>query len=197
LFPTPDNKFELNDLVAFGKMWIWYYHEYQADSVFAFNFDHNDIVISNVKSSTFSFTAIDSNYNSTSFIIADKNSLGPKISFKIKDRSLKTEISNGVEKINVEVLPQKFSLIQNYPNPFNNETTIKYEIPLTSDIVIKIYDIVGREIFSKSFYDQKPGVKHFKWEGHDKKSELVSSGVYFFQISDGENVKRMKMILLK
>ena len=247
LFPTPDNKFELNDLVAFGKMWIWYYHEYQADSVFAFNhsqnddvkidwerdklslsipnssygaeitffdsnFDINDLVISNVKSSTFSFTAIDSNYNSTSFIIADKNSLGPKIIFKLKDRSLKTisslmkykfidsvstEISNGVEKINVEVLPQKFSLIQNYPNPFNNETTIKYEIPLTSDIVIKIYDIVGREIFSKSFYDQKPGVKHFKWEGHDKKSELVSSGVYFFQISDGENVKRMKMILLK
>ena len=61
--------------------------------------------------------------------------------------SVSAEISNGVEKINVEVLPSKFSLIQNYPNPFNNETTIKYEIPLTSDIVIKIYDIVGREIF--------------------------------------------------
>ena len=44
---------------------------------------------------------------------------------------------------------------------------------------------------------QKAGVKHFKWEGHDKKSELVSSGVYLFQISDGESVKRMKMILLK
>ena len=111
--------------------------------------------------------------------------------------SVSTKISNGVEKINVEVLPSKFSLIQNYPNPFNNETTIKYEIPLTSDILIKIYDIVGREIFSKSFYDQKPGVKHFKWEGHDNRSELVSSGVYFFQISDGENVRRMKMILLK
>tara|TARA_B000000441_G_scaffold1319_1_gene863 strand:- start:257 stop:427 length:171 start_codon:yes stop_codon:yes gene_type:complete len=53
------------------------------------------------------------------------------------------------------------------------------------------------KFFSKSFYDQKPGVKHFKWGGHDKKSELVSSGVYFFQISDGENVRRMKMILLK
>ena len=44
LFPTPDNKFELNDLVAFGKMWIWYYHEYQADSVFAFNHSQNDDV---------------------------------------------------------------------------------------------------------------------------------------------------------
>ena len=44
LFPTPDNKFELNDLVAFGKMWIWYYHQYQADSVFAFNHSQNDDV---------------------------------------------------------------------------------------------------------------------------------------------------------
>ena len=44
----------------------------------------------------------------------------------------------------MEVLPQKFSLIQNYPNPFNNETTIKYEIPLNSDIVIKIYDIIAK-----------------------------------------------------
>ena len=91
-----------------GKCGYGITHEYQADSVFAFNhnqnddvkidwegdklslsipnsshgaeiiffdsnFDINDLVISDVKSSTFSFTAIDSNYNSTSFIIADKN----------------------------------------------------------------------------------------------------------------------------
>ena len=51
------------------------------------------------------------------------------------------------------------------------------------------------EKFSKSFYDQKPGVKYFKWEGHDKKSELVSSGVYFFQISDGRMLKNENDII--
>ena len=247
LFPSPDGDFGLNDLAAFGKMWIWYYHEYQTDSLFVSslaqnsdiktewggntfkvavpensygaeiiffnsNFDLDDFHFSNRKNSSFYFTAIDSNYNSVSYIIADKNGLDSTLNFNIKNLLLEKfsssikyrfidsrsdEIVTGIEKIDLIALPQSFTLFQNYPNPFNGETVIKYELPKSSNVDIKIYDIVGREIFSKWYLNQEPGVKRFTWKGLNSKNEFVSSGVYFFQISSVEKTRRMKMILLK
>ena len=110
---------------------------------------------------------------------------------------IRDRIVTGIEKIDLIALPQSFTLFQNYPNPFNGETVIKYELPRSSNIDIKIYDIVGREIFSKSYLEQEPGVKRFTWKGLNSKNEFVSSGVYFFQISSVEKTRRMKMILLK
>ena len=123
-----------------------------------------------------------------------------KFSSSIKYRfidSRSDEIVTGIEKIDLIALPQSFTLFQNYPNPFNGETVIKYELPRSSNIDIKIYDIVGREIFSKSYFEQEPGVKSFTWKGLNSKNEFVSSGLYFFQISSEEKTRRMKMILLK
>jgi len=44
------------------------------------------------------------------------------------------------------MLPISFALSQNYPNPFNPTTTIRFELPKTSDVRIEIYDILGREV---------------------------------------------------
>ena len=54
------------------------------------------------------------------------------------------------EYFDIEVVscipPQSFCLKQPHPNPFNNETTIVFELPLTSNITLIIYDLQGREV---------------------------------------------------
>jgi hypothetical protein len=145
-------------------------------------------------------------------VIADKSGLDSPLTFSLVNKSLKklttslkykfidnksVQINKGIGNIDLEILPDKFKLFQNYPNPFNGETVIKYELPKSGKVKIKIYDLVGKEVFSESYYNQKPGIKKFTWNGKDNRKNVVSSGVYFFQISTGENIKRMKMILLK
>ena len=51
----------------------------------------------------------------------------------------------GVEKED-NLIPSNFSLSQNYPNPFNPSTSIKFSIPTASDVVLKIYDVLGSEV---------------------------------------------------
>ena len=67
----------------------------------------------------------------------------------------------------------------------------------SEDVSIKIYDIIGREIYSVLYKKQKPGNNSFIWKGNSNIGGLVSSGMYFLQISAGKELKRMKMILLK
>ena len=56
---------------------------------------------------------------------------------------------------------------------------------------------MGREVFSAFYKKQSPGENSFIWKGNSNVDVLVSSGMYFLQISAGKEVKRMKMILLK
>jgi len=97
-------------------------------------------------------------------------------------------------------VPKRFSLEQNYPNPFNPSTTIKYSIPNVVDakfasitnVQLKIYDILGREVTTLVNKEQRPGNYEIKFD-----AENLSSGIYHYRISAGSFVKTMKMVLLK
>ena len=102
----------------------------------------------------------------------------------------------GVQQISTEV-PEKFSLSQNYPNPFNPNTKIKFEIPKTgfsgsTDIQIKVYDILGREVVTLVNEKLRPGVYETEFNGDN-----FSSGVYFYLLRAGDYFESKKMILLK
>ena len=76
-----------------------------------------------------------------------------------------------------ETNPSVFSLEQNYPNPFNPSTKIKFSIPQSSDVVLKVYDILGNEI-ETLVNEEKPAGKY---EVEFNASDLPS-GVYFYRL---------------
>ncbi len=96
-------------------------------------------------------------------------------------------------------IPVEFSLKQNFPNPFNPTTTIKYGIPVASQVTVAIYNILGEtiEIFAEG--QQSPGWHQLVWN-----AERIPSGIYFYRlhaISNSRNtgmyIETKKMLLLK
>ncbi|MFO7526017.1 MAG: T9SS type A sorting domain-containing protein [Ignavibacteriaceae bacterium] len=88
--------------------------------------------------------------------------------------------------------PDNYNLAQNYPNPFNPVTTIKYSIPETGNVSLKVYDILGNEVASLVNEEKAPGVYSVTFD-----ALKLSSGVYFYKIQSGSYVETKKMLLLK
>ena len=96
-------------------------------------------------------------------------------------------------------LPSKFLLYQNYPNPFNPNTVIKYFIPTLETgyipfIQLKIYDILGNEIATLVNKKQRPGNYEVTF---DASKYNLSSGVYFYQLSNNGFISTKKFVILK
>ena len=86
----------------------------------------------------------------------------------------------------------EFLLSQNYPNPFNACTKIKYSIQQSSNVVIKVFDVLGNEIETLVKEEKPAGTYEVTWY-----AENLPSGVYFYQLRAGSFVETKKMILLK
>jgi photosystem II stability/assembly factor-like uncharacterized protein len=85
-----------------------------------------------------------------------------------------------------------FVLYQNYPNPFNPATKIKYSVPQSSQVQIKVFDVLGNDIATLVNEEKSSG----GYEVNFNASEL-SSGIYFYVLQAGSFVETKKMILLK
>ena len=95
------------------------------------------------------------------------------------------------------LIPEKFSLGQNYPNPFNNSTMIEYNVPEISNIAIRIYNLMGQVVSIYDVKNQAPGYYHYLWNGRNMTGQIVSSGVYFYQLKADGFIDVKKMVLLK
>jgi len=100
------------------------------------------------------------------------------------------EYSNQIE-VNVEI-PKAFKLLQNTPNPFNPTTSIVYQLANTSDVTLKVYDILGNEVLTLVNEKQEAGKYEVKLD-----ASKLSSGTYIYRLSAGSFVQTKKMILLK
>lgn len=93
-------------------------------------------------------------------------------------------------------LPTKFSLEQNYPNPFNPVTTIRYALPVASNVTLKIYDVLGQEVATLVEGIQEAGFKEVEWDASN-----AATGIYYYRITammeaDAFTVAK-KMMLVK
>ena len=94
-------------------------------------------------------------------------------------------------------LPRSFELHQNYPNPFNPIARIKYDIPVLSNILIVVYDMMGREVITLYNGIKSAGYHEVTWEGVNSLGEIVPSGMYFYSIKSKNFYKSKKMIFIK
>ncbi len=95
------------------------------------------------------------------------------------------------------LIPANNFLFQNYPNPFNLNTTINYQITKTGNVVLRIYNILGKLVKTLVNNVKSPGYYTVVWDGKNDNSQIVTSGVYFYKIRSGQFTASRKLILLK
>jgi hypothetical protein len=94
--------------------------------------------------------------------------------------------------IHSEQMPEKFKLYQNYPNPFNPTTVIGYKLPVSSNVTIKVYDVLGNEV--ATFVNEYKPAGNYEIEFD---ATALASGIYFYQLKAENYSTTKKMILLK
>ncbi len=92
----------------------------------------------------------------------------------------------------IVTIPAKFSLEQNYPNPFNPTTTIEYSVGSQKMAILKVYDVLGREVATLVNEVKQPGDYEIEFDG-----SKLASGIYFYKLTAGNFIDVKKMIIQK
>jgi hypothetical protein len=106
------------------------------------------------------------------------NSLVPDLSTSVADQHL--------------LIQETVTLSTNYPNPFNPTTTIGYQLPAEDRVVLKVYDIFGREVKTLVDARQSSGTHRVQFDGRQ-----CSSGTYYARLQAGGMTQTIKLVLLK
>ena len=150
---------------------------------------------------TFVFTEKPVNSSSVTieYEFADINGKLLNIDFLVSD-SLLLSRSDGISVYHILPtsvsrngnIPLKFELKQNYPNPFNPTTTISFSLPSKSYVTLKVFDLLGKEVYSFISEELPAGIYERQWCAN-----ALSSGVYFCRIQAGSFSDTKKLILLR
>jgi hypothetical protein len=89
-------------------------------------------------------------------------------------------------------MPTGFSLSQNYPNPFNPSTTIRFALPKSGRVELKVYNTLGQEVATLVNEEKVAGTYSAQWN-----ASSVASGVYYYRMQAGEFTATQKMLLMK
>ena len=101
-----------------------------------------------------------------------------------------TQLLTGVKT--QSLLPLDFLIWQNFPNPFNPSTMIRYQIPSSARVSIRIYNLLGQELANLVDEQKQPGVYSLEWNASN-----FPSGIYFYQLRAGSIIQTRKMLLIK
>jgi len=97
-----------------------------------------------------------------------------------------------VKNTSVTAQPENFEIISIHPNPFNASTLIRYHLPKTGKVVLKVYDVLGQEITTIFSGIQIQGAHQIIW-----KAEKIANGIYFIHLEFGNALKTKRVVLSK
>ena len=106
-------------------------------------------------------------------------------------------LSNMLETIGINAIPDEYALGQNYPNPFNPVTKIDYGLPIASHVRLSVFDLLGREVATLVDRMEEPGYRSVSWDGMDQHGKGLGAGMYFYVIQARDFRQVRKMVLLK
>ena len=93
--------------------------------------------------------------------------------------------------------PETFVLAQNYPNPFNPTTRIEFGLDRAEWVTLAVYNVRGGRIATLVDGPRAAGRYPVEWNGTDEAGGPVASGIYFYRMTAGDQVRTRKMMLLK
>lgn len=132
--------------------------------------------------STYTFTD-----NLTHSLIQNNN-----LRYRLKQIDLDGTFSYSNE-IEVDVIGlTEYSLLQNFPNPFNPKTVIGYQLPVTGNVILKVYDVLGNQVAILVDEVKETGSYEVEFD-----AAKLSSGVYYYTLKSGDFIQSKKMLLLK
>ena len=106
-------------------------------------------------------------------------------------------IETSIKEQDSQILPSHIHLLQNYPNPFNTGTLIKFSLPQSGHVQLKIFNLNGKEVITLLDQNLKGGAGQSVWDGRNQDGDDVSSGVYFISLKINELVKTRKILLIR
>ncbi|MDZ7289988.1 MAG: DUF1565 domain-containing protein [candidate division KSB1 bacterium] len=99
-----------------------------------------------------------------------------------------------------ENLPVTFSLDQNFPNPLRSSealTVIPYQLARRSEVILEVYDLLGRNVRLLEQSQKPAGFYTTKWDGRDQRGNSVESGIYFIQMRAGDFTAQRKILVIR
>jgi hypothetical protein len=204
--PMPEDlTFDLGSMKTVGRTKLSFYN-WNVGRIYNYSVlissDHNNWVTivpqstsaSNEEWTIDEFPLVDARYVRVHFISNNQNTWAGLWEGEIWGLDFATSVNNE--------LPEEFSLYQNYPNPFNPSTTIRYSIPISSFVTLKIYDMLGNDVATLVNEQKLTGryEVNFSTTGGISSSGNIynlPSGIYFYRLQAGSFTETKKMILLK
>jgi hypothetical protein len=97
----------------------------------------------------------------------------------------------------VSLVPTRFALYGNYPNPFNTSTTIRYDLPEPSTVVLKVYNVLGAEVITLVEGTVEAGTHQVQWDGRSAQGRSLGTGPYFYELRAGNTRHTGKMMFVR
>lgn len=97
-----------------------------------------------------------------------------------------------IKELDSNKIPEQFVLYQNYPNPFNPSTTIRFSIPSSEFVTLKIYNTLGQEVIQLISKEMNAGTYSFNWNAGN-----IAGGIYYYRITAGNYSETKKLLFLK
>ena len=115
--------------------------------------------------------------------------------FRLSEAGLGDVISDVEEK--PAALPARFTVHANYPNPFNPSTTLGFELPAASHLRVEIYNALGHRVRLLHEGALPAGAHQLSWDGRSDAGEAAPTGLYFARFQSGNDLRTLKMVMMK